>query len=135
MGRIILAVVAALIAAFAVIMIVEMINTLVVPMPGSEITGDPAKLKVFMTTLPTTSYVVVLVGYFLGSFAGGFIVKNLSRRESPGMTLPILIGGILTAGAVLNFFVLLPGQPLWFVILGLLIFVPVSMLGAKFAGR
>jgi len=135
MGRIILAVVVALIAAFGVILIVEMINTLVVPMPGSDITGDPAKLSAFMTTLPTTAYVVVLVGYFLGSFAGGFIVKNMSRRESPGMTLPAVIGGVLTIGAVLNFFVFLPGQPVWFVIIGLLIFIPASLLGAKFAGK
>ena len=135
MGRIILAVVVALIAAIAVIVIVQMVNTLVVPMPGSEITGDPAKFREFLLTMPTTAYVVILIGYFLGSFAGGFIVKNMSRRESSGMTLPLVIGGILTVGGLLNFFVLLPGQPSWFVIIGLLIFIPVSLLGAKFAGR
>jgi len=135
MGRIILAVVVALIAAIAVIMIVQMVNTLVVPMPGSDITGNPAKFREFLLTMPTTAYVVILIGYFLGSFAGGFIVKNMSRRESPGMKLPLLIGGLLTVGAILNFFVLVPGQPSWFVMIGLLIFIPISLLGAKFAGR
>ncbi len=134
MGRKILAVVVAFIAATAVIMIVEMLNTLVIAPPSAEVMADPAKLREYMANGPVIGYVVVLVGYFLGAFAGGFIVKNMSRRESPGMTLPILIGAVLTAAGILNY-VMLPGQPMWFLILGLLIFIPVSMFGAKFAGR
>lgn len=135
MGRIILAVVVAMIAAVAVITIVQMMTQLVYPTPASDVMTDPAKLQAWMAAMPLSAYVIVLISYFLGSFAGGFIVKNMSRRESPGMTLPIVIGGVLTVGAILNFFVLLPGQPLWFVIVGLLIFIPVSLFGAKFAGR
>lgn len=135
MGRIVLAVIVAMIAALAVIMIVQMLNTLVAPPPTAEVINDPAKMRDFIANLPVQAFVVVLVGYFLGSFAGGFIVRNMSRRESPGMTLPILIGAILTVGGILNFFVMMPGQPVWFVILSLLTFIPVSMLGAKFAGR
>lgn len=135
MGRKVLAVIVALIASFAVIMIVQMLNSLVVMPPSSDITNDPAKLREFMATLPTTAYVVVLVGYFLGSFAGGFIVKNMSRRESPGMALPLLIGSLLTIGGLLNFFVMLPGQPMWFAALSLLSYIPAALLGAKFAGR
>lgn len=135
MGRIILAVVVAMIAAVAVITIVQMMTQLVYPTPASDVMTDPAKLQAWMAAMPLSAYVIVLISYFLGAFAGGFIVKNMSRRESPGMTLPIVIGGVLTVGAILNFFVLLPGQPLWFVIVGLLIFIPVSLFGAKFAGR
>ncbi|MGE3467090.1 MAG: hypothetical protein AB7J13_09165, partial [Pyrinomonadaceae bacterium] len=96
MGRKILAVVVAMIAAFAVITIVQMLNSLVVPPPSSEVMNDPGRLREFMETLPAKAYVVVLVGYFLGALTGGFIVKNMSRRESPGMALPILMGVILT---------------------------------------
>lgn len=133
MGRKILAVVVGLIAAFAVIMIVQMLNSLVVPPPGSDVMNDPARLREFLSTLPMTAYVVVLVGYFLGSFTGGYMVTNMSRRESPGVSLPLLIGLILMIGGILNFFVLLPGQPLWFVALSLLIFVPITLLGHKLA--
>jgi len=135
MGRIVLAVIVAMIAALAVIMIVQMLNTLVAPPPNAEVMNDPAKMRDFIANLPVQAFVVVLAGYFLGSFAGGFIVRNMSRRESPGMTLPILIGAILMVGGILNFFVMMPGQPVWFVILSLLTFIPVSLLGAKFAGR
>lgn len=127
MGRIVLAVIVAMIAAIGVITIVQMLSSLVVVPPSSDVANDPAKMR--------EVYVVVLIGYFLGSFAGGFIVKNMSRRESPGLTLPILIGAILTVGGILYFFVMQPGQPIWFVILSLLTFIPVSLLGAKFAGR
>ena len=133
MGRKILAIIVALIVAFAVMMIVEMLNALVVSRPSSDIMNDPAKLRDFMTGLPTITYAVVLFGYALGSFAGGFIVTKMSRRESPGVTLPIIIGAILEIVAILNFFVLLPGQPMWFVASGLVIFVPLSLLGHRFA--
>lgn len=135
MGRKILAVVVALIAAMAVIMIVQMMNSFMVAPPTEEVMNDPVRLRVFMNSLPTTAYVVVLIGYVLGSLAGGFIVKNMSRRESPSLTLPLLIGVLLTIGGLLNFFVMLPGQPLWFIGLSLLTFIPVTLLGAKLAGR
>jgi len=135
MGRKMLAVVVSLIAAFAVIMIVQMLNSFIVMPPPEEVMNDREKLRVFMGSLPTTAYVVVLIGYFLGSFIGGYIVTNMSRRESPGMSLPLLIGAILTVAGLLNFFVLLPGQPMWFAGLSLLIFIPVTLVGSKLAGR
>ncbi len=134
MGRKILAVIVALIAATAIIMIVEMLNSYVLPPPNADIMKDPAKLKEYMANGPTLAYIVVIVGYFLGSLAGGFIVRNMSRRESPGMGIAILVGGVLTVLGIVNM-VMLPGQPLWFMILALITFVPSALLGAKFAGR
>ncbi len=133
MGRKILALIVGLIAAFAVMMIVEMLNSLVVMPPGPEIMKDPAKLKEFMADLPMKAYIVVLIGYFLGSFFGGYIVTKMSRRESPGITMPLIIGSILTIGGILNFFVMLPGQPVWFIAMAFLIYIPVTLLGHRFA--
>lgn len=134
MGRKILATVVALIAATAVMMIVEMLNSYILPRPSADILTDPAKLREYMANGPTMAYVVVLVGYFLGSFIGGFIVKNMSRRESPGIAMPVLIGVILTLLGIANF-LMLPGQPAWFMVIALLIFIPSALLGNKFAGR
>jgi len=135
MGRKILAVVVAFIAAFAVIAIVQMLNTLVVAPPSADVMNDPARMREFIATLPTTAYVVVLIGYFLGSFAGGYIVSNMSRRESPGIGLGLLIGIVLTIMGLLNFFVMLPGQPTWFVVIALLTFIPVALLGHRLARK
>ncbi len=131
----ILAVVVAMIAATAVIWVGWMISTLLAPnTPNNLQYPSTADLSGYIASLPTISFVVALIGYFLASFAGGYIVKNMSRRESPGMALPILIGSILTVVGIINY-VMLPGQPMWFALISLLIFLPVSLLGAKFAGR
>jgi CHASE2 domain-containing sensor protein len=135
MGRKVLAVVVSMIAAMGVILISQMLNSFLVMPPSAEVMNDPVKMRAFLDGLPTMAYVIVLVGYFLGSFAGGFLVRNMSRRESPGTGLAILIGVLLTVAGLLNFFVFLPGQPIWFIAFSLLTFVPVSLLGYKFAGR
>ncbi len=134
MGRKILAVVVSLIGAGAVVMIVEMLNSFITMPPPAEVMNDRARLSEFMSSLPTLAYIIVLIGYFLGSLTGGFLVRNMSRRESPGVSLALLVGGILMIGGILNFFVMLPGQPFWFVGLSLLTFIPVTLLGFKLAG-
>ncbi len=132
MGRKILSVVVALIVAFAVMMIIEMLNSLQLTRPSAEVIADRAKLAEYMANGPARAYIVVLIGYFLASFAGGFIVTKMSHQVTQTMTLPIVIGAILTLGMVANLF-MLPGQPLWFAVLGLLIFIPTSLLGHRVA--
>ena len=132
MGRKILSVVVALIVAFAVMMIVEMLNSTQLAPPSTDILADKAKLAEYMANGPVQAYVVVLIGYFLASFAGGFIVTKMSHQVTQTTTLPIVIGVILTLGMAANLYIL-PGQPLWFAVLGLLIFIPVSLLGHRFA--
>ncbi len=132
MGRKILAVVVAMITAIAIMMIVEMINSVVIMPPSDEVMKDPAKLREFMMNGPVKAYIIVLIGYFLAAFAGGFIVTKMSRRESPGITLPIIVGALLTLGMIVNL-LMLPGQPLWFAVAGLVLFIPVSLFGHRLA--
>lgn len=132
MGRKVLAVVVAMIVAIAIMMIVEMVNSKFMAPPSSDVLSDPEKLRAYMAAGSVTAYVVVLIGYLLASFAGGFIVTKMSRRESPGTSLPILVGVILTLLMIVNV-LMLPGQPIWFVIVGLLIFIPSSLFGHRLA--
>ena len=104
MGRKILAVVVGMIVAMAIIMIVQMANSVVVRPPTSDVMNDPARMREFWNTVPVTGYIVVLLGYLLGAFGGGFIVTKMSRRESPGNTLPILIGVLLLIFGILRIF-------------------------------
>ena len=92
MGRKILAVVVAMIVAIAIMMIVEMCNSIVFAMPSDAVMKDPAALREYMAKGPVLAYIIVLIGYTLASFAGGFIVTKMSRRESPGLVLPIIVG-------------------------------------------
>lgn len=132
MGRKILAVVVAMIVAIAIMMVVEMANSMVIMPPSDDVMKDAAKLREFMANGPVKAYVIVLIGYVLASFAGGFIVTKMSRRESPGLTLPIIVGVLLELGMVANI-LMLPGQPIWFVVAGFLTFIPLSLLGHRFA--
>jgi len=132
MGRKILAVIVAMVVAVAIFMIVEMINTMVVAPPSDAVMKDPAALREFMANGPVKAYVIVLIGYLIGSFAGGFIVTKMSRRESPGLTLPIIVGALLSLGMVANI-LFLPGQPIWFVVASLIVFIPMSLFGHRFA--
>lgn len=132
MGRKILAVVVALIVAVGIIWLVEMGNSMIVMPPSADVINDPAKLRDFMATVPMTAYVVVLVGYVIASFAGGFIVTKMARQVSSGTALPIIVGALLMIAFILNL-VMLPGQPLWFAVFGLLTYVPLSLLGHRFA--
>ena len=132
MGRKILAVVVAMIVAIAIMMVVEMANSMVIMPPSDDVMKDAAKLREFMANGPVKAYVIVLIGYVLASFAGGFIVTKMSRRESPGLTLPIIVGVLLALGMVANI-LMLPGQPIWFVVAGFLTFIPLSLLGHRFA--
>ena len=133
MGRKILAVVVGFIVATAIFMIFEMANSMVMAPPSPEVMKDRAKLAEYMANGPVTAYIVVLIGYIIGSFAGGFIVTKMSRRESPGIILPILIGAILELGAILLFFAVMPGQPIWFIAASLVVMIPMSLLGHRFA--
>ncbi len=132
MGRKILAVIVAFIVATAIIMVVEMLNANIVMPPSDAVMKDPAALREFMANGPVKAYVIVLIGYLIASFAGGFIVTKMSRRESPGLTLPIIIGVLLTLAMVANI-VMLPGQPIWFIAASFVIFIPVSLIGHRFA--
>ena len=132
MGRKILAVVVAMIVAIAIMMVVERATSMVIMPPSDDVMKDAAKLREFMANGPVKAYVIVLIGYVLASFAGGFIVTKMSRRESPGLTLPIVVGVLLELGMVANI-LMLPGQPIWFVVAGFLTFIPLSLLGHRFA--
>lgn len=132
MGRKILAVIVAMIVAVGIISLVQMGNSMVVMPPSQDVMNDPAKLRDYMTNLPLTAYIVVIIGYVIASFAGGFIVTKMARQVSSGLTMPLIVGGLLTVAMILNL-VMLPGQPLWFAVLCLLCFIPLSLLGHRFA--
>lgn len=133
MGRKILAVVVAWIAAGAIILIGQMFMGSIWAPPTQTIREDPATMRAYVEGLPTQAFVVLAIIYAVASFAGGFIVTKMGRRVSPGITLPLIIGILLLIGGFLNFFVVVPYHPTWVTVLCLLIYVPITLLGHKFA--
>lgn len=134
MGRKILAVIVAMITAVAIIWLGWMISTMIAPNTPKNLEYSSRKdIADYVLTLPTSSYVAALVGYLLAAFAGGFVVTKMSRRESPGTSLPVFVGILLTIGGLLNYLLVWTSQPLWFIIASLVVFIPMSCLGHRLA--
>ena len=132
MGRKVLAVVVAMITAVAIIWLSYMIGTMIAPETPKNLEYlTRTEIGSYMQTLPVGSFVAVGIGYLLAGLAGGFIATKMGRRWSHGMSLALVVGVLLTAGAALNSFTW--PQPVWFIILSLVIFIPFSLLGYRLA--
>ncbi|MBE7516860.1 MAG: hypothetical protein HS105_09675 [Chloracidobacterium sp.] len=132
MKRKALAVITSLIVAVGTIMIVEMINSTILPIEGSVMARNPDTVREAMTSRPDLGFIVVVIGYVLAAFGAGFIVTKMSRREGGSLHLAILCGVILTALGIANI-VLFPGHPMWFIALMLISFIPSAAVGYRFA--
>lgn len=132
MGRKILAVVTAMITAVAIIWVAYMISSMMAPFyPKNMEYMSREDMAAYMATVPISTFVTVLIGYALAAYAGGFISTKMGRRWSHGMSLAVVVGILLTAGAVL-----MPRvwpQPMWFVLASVVIFIPLSLIGYRFA--
>lgn len=131
MGRNILAVLVGLVAAMATFFLAEQIGHSIFPMPTGLNMEDKAALKTFMESLPIGAYLLVFGGWLFGSLEAGFIAQKISQQQNN--LLPIIIGSILTASGALNFY-LIP-HPMWFVIAGLVVFIPSVVVGWNLALR
>lgn len=133
MGRKILAVIAAWITAGAIILIGQMFMGSAWAPPTPTIREDPAAMRAYIQSLPTAAFITLAVVYAIASFAGGFVVTKMGRRWSEGLTLPLIIGILLTIGGLLNFFVVVPYHPVWVTVLCMLLYIPMTLLGHKVA--
>ena len=134
MGRKVLAVVVAMITAVAIIWVGWMVSTMVPFSTPKNLEYATARdVKTYTENAPIGYWITALIADVLAAFAGGFIATKMGRRWSSGMSLALLVGGLLTLGSLMTAFVW--PQPPWVVIVGLLIFIPVSLLGYRVAYR
>ncbi len=131
MGRTVLAVIAGFIAASATFLLVESLGHQLFPFPADlELTNKEA-MKAYMDSQPIAAYLLVWGGWLLGSLEAGAIAQFIAKARTN--TVPAIIGGLLTAAAIVNF-VMLP-HAIWFIVLGLVTFIPAVFAGWKFAQR
>ena len=128
MKRNIISVVVGLVSAIVVFVIAETINSSLHPTPQTLDYNDSIAVKAFYDNQPLSLWLLVLVGWIVGSALCGFLIKLISKKEK--QHLPIIAGSILTLSAIANFFSL--PHPTWFIIVGLIIFIPSTLLGHKF---
>ena len=134
MGRKVMAIIVAMITSVAIIWVGWMISTMFAFNTPKNLEYLSAQdINAYTRTLPTGAYLAALAAYAIAAFAGGFIATKMGRRWSEGMSLALLVGGLLTLGSVMTPFIW--PQPIWVVLVGLVIFIPVSLVGYKFAAK
>jgi uncharacterized membrane protein YeaQ/YmgE (transglycosylase-associated protein family) len=135
MGRRLLSVIVALIVANAVYLIGLMIATMFAAFSPKNFEYMSMQERAsYFSSMPLGAYLTEILGYIIGSLAAGWIVSSISR-DRPSITLPLIVGVILTLGALVTLFISIPGQPAWVIVLSLILFIPFTLLGQRFARR
>jgi len=127
MKRTIIAVVVGLAAAIVTFLLAETFNAYVHPTPTSFDFNDSIAVQAFYDDQPLRFWLIVLLGWVVGSFLCGLLIKWISRSEFK--KLPIIAGVILTLSSLANFFVL--PHPTWFMIVSIFCFIPATLAGHR----
>lgn len=129
MGRTILAVIVGLVVAGLIVAGIETVgHTLNPPPPGTDLT-QPGAMETLMASLPTTALVIIVLAWALGSIGGGFTAAKISRQHKRGAALAVGIAMVLLVAS--NFFVI--PHPLWMMVVGVLVPIPLALVGRKLA--
>lgn len=87
-------IVSGFIVSSAVMMIFEYTNSKVYPFPEGFDTNNIEQVRQFAKEMPWQAYILVLLGWTIGGFIGGFTAEKISREEKfkNGLILAILLG-------------------------------------------
>lgn len=132
--RSILAVVVGFVLASVVMLVVESLNGKVFyPEMGKLAAGmtDREQVRALVAGAPLGALLVVIFGWALGSFTGGLAATWIGKQ--PPYRHALVLGVLLTLAGVANNLMIPP--PLWFWIVGLVVFIPAACAGARLAPR
>lgn len=116
---------AGLLAAAAVVSLVESLSHSIYPPPTGLDFTNRAVVEAYMRSLPTGAFIMLLVGWFDGTMTGAFVASLLTRGESRPPAL-IVAAGMLT-GALLTM-QQIPHPP-WVAMTGIALFFPAAEAG------
>lgn len=127
-----LAVALGLLAGILLIVIMEQISGLIYPLPEDIDPSDINGINDFMLHEATVEmFVIILVGYLLGAFAGGFTASWFEKLPTARIRSALITGAILMAFGLMNLFVI--AHPTWFWVASLLVYLPAAWVGGRLA--
>ncbi len=129
MLRTLLAVVAGVIAAMLLMFALETLGLMMFPPPPGLQIHNEADLAMLVAMSSTGKKLWVVSGWALASLAGGWVAARISRRHPRGAA--VAVGTLIVIGAVMNAMTI--AHPLWMNVLGVLLPVPMALLGARLA--
>jgi hypothetical protein len=122
---------AGLSVAFLIMLVFEYINSLFYPLPENLDVLDPAKVRAFTQTLPWTAYILVFLGWVVGSFKAGCVTSYLAKDAN--YRLAFVTGALLTIAGIVNN--MLIGHHILFNLIGLPMFILFTYLGHVYLRR
>ena len=127
MLRTIIAIPAGLIVGGIVISIVQIAAITVLPLPEGVPT-DRALIE--PGDIPAVNMTFVLIAWAAGAFVGGGIAARVARQAK--RRLALIVGAFFLIAGIYNM-IAIP-SPLWFWVVGILLFLPSAHLGARVLG-
>jgi hypothetical protein len=117
------------ITGFVVIVGCEYANIRLFPLPAGTDPEDAAAMNAAMAAMPAKAMILVLVGWFIGTIGASFMAARFAAqfKSLHGM----LMGLIFLGGAIMTMRQI--HHPLWFWIVGIIIFFPAAIIGTSLA--
>jgi len=125
--RNVLAVIVGLVVGMAANMALIMLNAVCYPMPEGMDMQDYEQLNAHLATLPTLAFILPLVAHLSQAFVGGWVAARIGKSRP---VLLAMIVGVLSLGAGIWNFYMLPDAPKW-----MMIELPLYLVVAWLAGR
>jgi hypothetical protein len=95
------------------------------PIPDNIDPHDLNAMKYYEEHLPPTALFIILFGWVVGSFVCGLLVAIVGKSSN---ATPAYIAGLfLTTAGIVDLFI--TPHPVWFIIVGMLVFIPITLLG------
>ncbi|MGV8929132.1 MAG: hypothetical protein ACOH1E_05240 [Brevundimonas sp.] len=107
MLRLVSGLIAGVVAAFVVMMALELIGFFMFPPPAGLNPADAEDVRQMMAAAPLAAKVWVVFGWFVAAVAGGWLARRLTRWHRAGW----VIVGLIVLGGVFNL-IQIP-HPLW----------------------
>lgn len=129
--RNVLAIVAGVVVGLVVITSVQFVNNVIFPPPPGIDLSDPAAMKAAVGSLPAGAFIVLILGYLVGTTAGcwtaGRIAAEGQRRVMRLVALVFVVGGILNFRSI--------PHPTWVVVASFLAFGVSPTLATLLTGK
>jgi hypothetical protein len=130
LGRSVLAIVAGAFVAIVLISIVETVSGLLFPLPSGVDVDHEDVMRQYIAQLPLGAFVLVLVGWAAGSFAGGWVAARLAGRAP--LVHGLIVGVLFLTAGVLT--MLSIPHPLFMWVGGIVLPLACSYLGSRIVG-
>jgi hypothetical protein len=121
-------IVAGFIVASIVMVFCEWINSFFFPVPKDIDWSDAKAVRALTSALPWNAYILVIAGYIIGSFKGGYVTTYLAGDKEYSTAL--VLGLILTLAGYAN--VLMLGHMVLFSVVALPQFLIFTYLGHRY---